>query len=156
MGRQNPGRSYDPSRYTTPHQTPPKQKKKTNLKIKAQGFEFRLSLLAKWFSGTGEGNRIESSANASPLGPTRPSLNLCNQRRSCIQTPVVAALSWKPVKPFRIEHANGSQYRQQSAANFFVFSSSDQDESCEVLEALVTLRPGSSGPLFLDGLGGHC
>ena len=122
MGRQNPGRSNDPSRYQTPHQTPPNQK--TNIKIKAQGFEFRLSLLAKWFSGTGEGNRRESAANASHLGPTGPSLNLCDQRRSCVQTPVVAALSWKPVKPFRKEHANGSQHRQQSAANFFVFSSS--------------------------------
>ena len=33
---------------------------------------------------------------------------------------------------------------------------SDQDESCEDLEALVTLKPGSSGRLFCDGLGGHC
>ena len=128
--RQDKGEAWDDKTLgdpMTPQDTRPPtqlhQAKKTNIKMKAQGFEFRLSLLAKWFSGTGEGNRMESAANASHLGPTGPSLKLCNQRRSCIQTPVVAALSWKPVKPFRKEHANGSQYRQQSAANFFVFSS---------------------------------
>ena len=107
--RQDKGEAWDDKTLgdpMTPQDTRPPSKlqqikKKTNLKIKAQGFESRLSLLAKWFSGTGEGNEIESSANASPLGPTRPSLNLCNQRRSCIQTPIQkpSQLFQEPITP---------------------------------------------------------